>query len=261
MRKMIGMLGVVCVLAAGVWAQEAEEGWHIEADAAEQQIDELVTMIEKLELAARGAGEGEEAEAVERQIMELDRQIGALARRADQLREFAEIRAASREHLGELLGELRDLQADALEEEEPAPAFAELRAVRTAYMTEVAQVLQKSLALEDPDDLAAAYRLRGELEALETKWHLVLGPKFDGAAMIYGFEEAAADLGNPPALMAALEKVKELHRESVEAGERLYALWLARAKAEAQLDRAADEFGRLVDEREALGETEREPPG
>lgn len=254
------VLGAVLVPDVRARDEERARGERAAREAATEQMAEQIGELDQFLDEGEGAGENDAGlEAVQQQIEALERQRGELERRADRLREFGEVRARAKEMLADASARLAELAAQAGEPELP-PKRREMLATMREEAAAQAKVARQVLALEGADGLDKAHNLLFEWEAVQTRRRMIDEPKLLWAAEIAEMVEAAAGRGNPPKALELIEQAKAIREQAVADAEKLYDLWLARAKAERKLRALQREFGRVMGEGRTP-ERAKEPPG
>jgi myosin heavy subunit len=257
-RWVISVVVVSAVLASWSLAQEPDE--PAAGMAVDRQIDELEQQIEELDWQAAAAAGDQQLDAIERQMEELERKQMELEEMAERIHAFAEVKEDARLRLAELNAELRELEQEQAETEEAPAGVQDLQSARMNHVRQAIEMTSKIAALEKPAELPRATALLRELDLLEMKWNIVLEPRLVGALELAEMENEAAELGNPPQLVALVEEARALHEKAAKDAATLYDLWVAQVKAREEFGQRVEKFWRDLDRHEASADEGEEEP-
>jgi hypothetical protein len=256
MKSILPIVALVLALAAPVRAQE-EEG-EVREGGAVAEVAEGVAAIR-----AELTDVEQQIKALEERLIDLEQKRIILEDRLAGERKETEaemtlraIKADSAERLAAHEAELDELKERETNEDEPVGvAWKEYAENRREHLRTAADIERRIQELEGPEAIERAEELLWQLERHDTHWWMVSEPKHGRAVELEEMENAAL-ARDEKALFELIRKVRAAHLEDVERGQKLYELWLERARSDREVGKMIQAFWGFVESAEEKQEAQ-----
>jgi hypothetical protein len=189
----------------------------------------------------------QELEELERRHEELARELKAVQRMEEQLRELAKIQRHSQERIERYERRLSELTRTKERDEPLGPVRAERTAAVTAYVNACRAVDLQVRALDGAHSLQRARELLEELEVLHAEYEMVTEPRLSAAARMQEMAHVAAELDNEDCL-AILKELEGAQAEHLKATRESFELWKRQRAQRRQLEVMAKRFWQEVEQ-------------